>query len=100
VLTNAGYAVLVASDGDEALAMISKHDGPIHLLLRDMVMPGLQGHELAAAVGRLRPDTRVLLMSGYAEPLVGEELDANLRLLDKPFTGSALLDAIHAAERA
>jgi FixJ family two-component response regulator len=64
-----------------------------------MVMPGLQGHELAAAVQRLRPDIKAVLMSGYAQPLTSDgEPDPALRLLDKPFTRTALLDAIHATE--
>jgi PAS domain S-box-containing protein len=100
VLLDAGYEVLIANDGDEALAILTTYEGHIHLLLSDMVMPGLQGHELAAAAARLRPTTKVVLMSGYAEPLAGGELDPGLRLLDKPFTRTTLLDAVHDAERA
>jgi hypothetical protein len=100
VLAEAGHEVLVANDGDEALATLTTHDEPIHLLLSDMVVPGLQGHELAVAAARVRPDTKVVLMSGYAEPLAGAELDSDLRLIDKPFTRATLLDAVHAAERA
>jgi PAS domain S-box-containing protein len=100
VLVKAGYQVLIASDGDEALAIVTRGQHQIDLLLSDMVMPGLQGQELAAAVERVRPDIKTVLMSGYAEPLVGgAELDPTLRLLDKPFTRTALLDAIHATER-
>ncbi len=101
VLVKAGYTVLVASDGDEALAIVTRDQCRIDLLLSDMVMPGLQGHELAAAVERVRPDIKTILMSGYAEPLAGNgEPDPTLRLLDKPFTRTALLDVVHATERA
>jgi two-component SAPR family response regulator len=62
-------------------------------------MPGLQGHEPAAAVQRILPDTKIILMSGYAEALAGEDLEPRLRLVDRPFTRATLLDAIHAAER-
>lgn len=99
VLLGAGYDVLLAKNGDEALATLTRHDGPIHLLLSEMVMPGLQGHELAAAAALVRPATKVILMSDYPEPLAGEDLATHLRLLDKPFTRTALLDAIHAVER-
>jgi hypothetical protein len=50
-------------------------------------------------VQRIRPDTKIILMSGYAEALAGEDLEPRLRLVDRPFTRATLLDAIHAAER-
>jgi PAS domain S-box-containing protein len=99
VLVKAGYQVLLANDGEEALATVTRDQGHIDLLLSDMVMPGLQGHELAAAVKHVRPDIKTILMSGYAQPLTSDgEPDPALRLLDKPFTRTALLDAIHATQ--
>jgi two-component system, cell cycle sensor histidine kinase and response regulator CckA len=67
MLTEWGYAVLEASNGEEALARAAKHDGPIHLLLTDIVMPKMGGLDLARRLGEARPGLRVLYMSGYAD---------------------------------
>src|SRR4029078_5186247 len=72
VLRKRGYTVLEASRGDQALALASGHTAPIHLLLSDVVMPGMSGRVVAARVTELRPEVRVLLMSGYSD-------DAGLR---------------------
>ncbi len=66
VLRKRGFTVLVASRGEEALEIVRGHAAPIHLLLSDIVMPGMSGRVVAARVTELRPETRVLLMSGYA----------------------------------
>src|SRR5205807_2501990 len=65
VLQMSGYHVLVAANGGAALLICERHEGPIHLLLTDIVMPELSGQELAARLARLRPEMRVLFMSGY-----------------------------------
>jgi CheY-like chemotaxis protein len=64
------------------------HDAVIHLLLTDVIMPGMNGRELAQRVLEIRPNVKVLYMSGYTENVIGRNgtLDAGIRLLQKPFT--------------
>jgi len=66
LLERNGYCVLSASNGTDALRQIEAHSGPVHLLITDVVMPGMDGPELARRIGPLRPETRVLYISGYA----------------------------------
>ena len=91
-LERRGYRVLVAANGGEALLICERHRGPIHLLLTDVVMPGMSGPELAKRLAEVRPGMPVLFMSGYpqsAGPL-REMLDAGACFLEKPFTPSSL----------
>ena len=93
VLASKGYRVLEASDGNEALARCTTHDGPIDLLLTDLVMPAMGGRELAQRVLALRPQVRVLYISGYTEDTLiqhGGVLDPNIDLLQKPFAPNDL----------
>jgi CheY-like chemotaxis protein len=92
VLQGLGYEVLVASRGDEALKSCTEYDGNIDLLLTDVVMPGLSGEDLARQVAAMRPRTRVLFMSGYADsPSVRDNAsDRTIDLLQKPFTPASL----------
>jgi len=84
-----GYTVLRAQNGQEALQVAERYKGLIHLLITDIVMPELGGRELAEHVKRLRPRTRILLMSGYLD--VGrDERQAEHSILQKPFALSAL----------
>ena len=69
-LERRGYRVLAASSGEEALKIANAYDGTIHLLISDVVMPGMKGPELADRLRVLRPGIRVLLMSGYAADVV------------------------------
>jgi len=85
ILSRLGYRVLVASDGIEALAVSRGFAEPIHLLLTDVIMPGMDGRELAERMMVARPDTRILFMSGYAEPPIPDDV-----LLEKPVTPDAL----------
>jgi signal transduction histidine kinase len=87
VLRGHGYALLEASDGETALARATAHPGPIHLLLTDVVMPGIGGRELAERLTALRPETRVLFMSGYTEDEVIRLglLDTGAEFIKKPF---------------
>jgi signal transduction histidine kinase/ActR/RegA family two-component response regulator len=92
VLGDQGYEVLCASHGVEALAMARTHRGPIHLLVSDVVMPQMHGPQLAEELGKFRPDTRVLFVSGYSDSDISDQgiLSANIRLLEKPFTPESL----------
>jgi PAS domain S-box-containing protein len=91
-LRNQGYTVLEAADGAAALTISQSHSGPIHLLLTDVIMPGMNGRELAQHITSVRPETRVLYMSGYTENAIGHNgtLDEGIVLLQKPFTLPAL----------
>ena len=91
-LERAGYRVLSAANGSDALALASTHDGTIDLLLTDVIMPGMSGRELAATLTRRRPGTRVLFASGYTDNMLeGQDaLAPGVALLDKPFTPADL----------
>ena len=92
VLQRQGYAVLEASNGVEALEVARRHAGPIHLLLTDVVMPQMNGTELAAELRSVRPETKVLFMSGYSSR-AGRSLallESPAMFLTKPFTPEAL----------
>jgi two-component system cell cycle sensor histidine kinase/response regulator CckA len=91
-----GYTVLEANDGDAAIEHAGRHQGPIHVLLTDMVMPGLTGRELASRLTSVRPGLKVIFMSGYTEQAAGcpGEWDSSSVLLSKPFTRSAILRTV------
>jgi PAS domain S-box-containing protein len=91
-LENQGYSVLDAADGTAAIRLSHAHKGPIHLLLTDVIMPGMNGRELANQISPNRPEMRVLYMSGYTENHIGHNgmLDEGITLLQKPFTLPAL----------
>jgi len=91
-LENQGYRVIDAADGVAAIRLSQTHKGPIHLLLTDVIMPGMNGRELANQVSSSRPETKVLYMSGYTENHIGHNgtLDQGITLLQKPFTLPAL----------
>jgi len=87
-LEKEGYRVIDASDGMVAMQIAVAHEGVIHLLLTDVIMPGMNGRELAQRIVEMRPNVKVLYMSGYTENVIGRNgtLDAGVRLLQKPFT--------------
>jgi signal transduction histidine kinase len=95
-LVQYGYHVLAAGSADEALAVVREHQGAIHLMLADVVMPGVSGTELGARVAPLRPDMRVMYTSGFSDhavvrhQVVGEEV----AFLPKPYSPDDLLRAI------
>jgi CheY-like chemotaxis protein len=92
VLERLGYAVLEAPDGKAALHLATKHRGPIHLLLTDVVMPELGGRQLAEQLTALRPELKVLYVSGYTDDAVVRHgvLEAGIAYLQKPFTPEIL----------
>ncbi len=92
VLRGRGYDVLEASGGEEALALAAAHRGRLHLLVTDVVMPGMKGPEVAARLVAARPGLPVLYVSGYADEVLGprEDLLAQGMLLLKPFSPETL----------
>jgi len=86
-LATLGYEVLSVPDPAVALDVAGAHRGAIHLLLSDVIMPGMNGRELAQRIVSMRRETRVLYMSGYSDSVVGHngELEAGIDLLQKPF---------------
>ena len=95
-LERKGYTVLCASSTDEALTLGSRRDRPIHLLLTDVVMPQMSGYELARRLTLLRPEMRVLYMSGYPENGTAQRamMEPGAWLLEKPFTPYELTSAV------
>jgi signal transduction histidine kinase/CheY-like chemotaxis protein len=96
VLRKEGYELLEAGSGDEALAIAARHHGRIHLLLSDVVMPGISGRHLWEQFSTSRPDAKVLFMSGYTDDAVIRHgiQDAGLPFLQKPFTLVGLAQAV------
>jgi len=96
VLKRSGYNILEAQDGEEALMVSRAHEGPIHLLLTDVVMPKMSGRELADRLQELRPETKVLFMSGYTDNAIIRHgtLRSDVNFMQKPFTPELLSQRI------
>ena len=92
VLESRGYTVLVSANGPEALRVAAQHAGPIHLLVTDVVMPGMSGRELGLLLAPRRPEMRVLHLSGYPDESIVHHgvLEPGLAFLQKPFTPEGL----------
>ena len=92
ILERNGYSVLEANNGEEALRLMARHEGPIHLLLTDVVLPKMSGPQLAQSMTTLHPGIRVLYMSGYADKASVQQglLNSSTAFLQKPFTPDAL----------
>ena len=101
ILQGHGYQTLDAANGDDALALASRHSDRIHLLITDMVLPGMTGAQLVSRMGSARPGIRILTMSGYSDEM-DLRIDSGTPFLQKPFTAENLLkqvrDLLDAAE--
>jgi two-component system cell cycle sensor histidine kinase/response regulator CckA len=93
VLQHAGFRVLAAASGKQALKVFARSSHEVELLLADWMMPVMSGRELAAQIRHLKPDLKILLISGYHDPH-GELAGDTVELIRKPFAGSALLKRI------
>jgi CheY-like chemotaxis protein len=87
-----GYKIVEAANGSEAIALSAQHEGPIHLLLTDVIMPGMNGRELATRMLQTRPSLRVLFMSGYTDDAIVHQgvLDESANFIQKPFAPDGL----------
>ena len=101
ILSSAGYTVLDADSGDEALAVLAAHTAPVHLLLTDVVMPGMNGRDLATRVVAMRPGIRVLFASGYTDDALFRHgvLDDGSCFISKPYAPGELRQKIREALR-
>ena len=97
ILTKGGYSVIGTGGGEEALEVCRKADQPIHLLLTDVIMPGMLGTELVEQIKALRPELGVIFMSGYSHEVLAPEALAEQNgtaFLEKPFNAAELLQAV------
>jgi PAS domain S-box-containing protein len=96
VLGQCGYTVLEAANGGEALLICEKHEGPIHLMITDVVMPKMSGPELVERVRPIRPELRILYTSGYTDNAIVHHgaLDEGTPFLQKPFSPRALAEKV------
>jgi CheY-like chemotaxis protein len=95
-----GYRVLAAASPDEAVTLGARHDGPVHLLITDLVMPQMNGRQLAERLAAQRPQIKCLYMSGYAANIVaghGDALDRGASFIAKPFTLTGLAAKVRQA---
>jgi CheY-like chemotaxis protein len=97
LLEGNGYCVIEASDGADAIAAADRHDGPIDLLLTDVIMPGMSGLDLATVLLGARPGTRIVYMSGYPDDAVLRDDLGRVAFLQKPFTADGLATTLREA---
>jgi PAS domain S-box-containing protein len=99
ILEEHGYRVIEATGPNEAIEIAHHHPEPIHLLVTDVVMPGMNGRALAESLVAARPELRVLYMSGYTDDIIAHSgvLESGTLLLEKPFTSLALLGRVRVA---
>jgi len=99
VLARLGYRVLTAASGEAALRVLAEHPEPLHLLFTDLVLPGMDGVDLARQVKQRRPDIKVLFTSGYSQESLRlrDAVGEDVRFLEKPFSLSGLASALRAA---
>jgi signal transduction histidine kinase len=94
-----GYTVLQAADGNAALAVAEQHSGKIDVLLTDVILPGINGRELAEQFHAIRPDTKIIYTSGYTHDLIADRgvLPQDLNYLPKPYTADQVSSKVRAA---
>jgi two-component system cell cycle sensor histidine kinase/response regulator CckA len=99
ILEQHGYRVIEAAGAHEAIGIARRHPEPIHLLVTDVVMPGMNGRALAESLVAARPELRVLYMSGYTDDVIAHSgvLESGTLLIEKPFTTLAFLGRVRAA---
>ncbi len=92
ILQQSGYSVLEADNGQQALKISQEYDRPIHLLLTDVIMPHMSGHELVENLSPIHPETKVVYMSGYTDKAIIQHdgLDPGVNFLQKPFSADML----------
>jgi two-component system, cell cycle sensor histidine kinase and response regulator CckA len=97
ILGNMGFTVLEAGDAGQAINQAKRFDGEIRLMLTDVIMPGMNGRELADRMGELRPQTKVIFMSGYTDRIMTRDgiLDDSVAYLQKPFTAEQLSATVY-----
>jgi response regulator RpfG family c-di-GMP phosphodiesterase len=95
-LKKQGYNILEASNGGEALFICEEHKDPIHLMVTDVVMPGMSGPELAQRLRLVRPEMKVLHMSGYAHDAITHHgiLERGINFIQKPFSIEKLSEKV------
>jgi YesN/AraC family two-component response regulator len=91
-----GYQVLEAPNGTDAIRLVENHQGPIDLMVSDVVMPGMGGRQLAEKIVALRPEIKVLFVSGYTDDAVMRHgiHSSETNFLQKPFTGESLAQKV------
>ena len=91
--------MIVAENGAKAMAVLASHNGPLHLLLTDVVMPGMNGRELFTKAAEMRPGLKVLYMSGYTGKVIAHRgmLDEGTTFIQKPFSVKALSTRVREA---
>ena len=96
-LEQLGYTVLAADCPQQALEVMSSHQGPLHLLITDVIMPGMSGRELAARISQIKPQVACLYISGYTANVIAHRgiLAQDVPFLGKPFTRDALAQAVY-----
>jgi two-component system, cell cycle sensor histidine kinase and response regulator CckA len=97
LLEQSGYTVLEADSGKQAMEIARQHHETIHVLLTDMVMPGMNGRVVADSLALIHPEARVVYMSGYTGFTHHGLLDSDAILLSKPFSRDALLHKLRGA---
>lgn len=99
VLEREGYRVISAGSGTECLERLAEYDGPVKLLLTDVIMPGMDGAALLSRLRQRRPELRVLFMSGYPEDVVNRQggVAEKTRFLKKPFSMAGLTEMVREA---